>query len=55
MSYTCGPSMKKLIANKPKPPSTPSCSCRDKNKCPLDHNCSMESVVYESHYKNNRK
>ena len=58
LSYSCMSNIKSLIQrhnrrvlnaynNRPKEKNTVTCNCR-KNKCPLDHKCLTENVIYEA-------
>ena len=54
VSYSCIPSVatiikshnRNVLSSKPKP--TPACNCRQKDQCPLQGNCLMESVIYRA-------
>ena len=53
VSYSCTENISKIIKRtsknkmKAKKDVLPKCNCRDRNHCPLDGNCQVESVVYK--------
>ena len=60
VSYSCLPNMakivsthnKKVLTNATKPTNEKqSCNCRNKNACPLNVMCLVESVIYKCHVK----
>ena len=48
ISYSCGQPMKTKFTANIKPREDPTCTCRNKEDCPLQQRCNIESIIYQA-------